>query len=221
MSNIFHALKKLYKIPLDKMASNLHYHQSNIYILQDKFDLLEKEFPSIYQSLLSCSHNKDKRTYKEYAQDLVSSWIFEDTLLSHLSKAKLDVILNGADKERIILSHTKIATTSDYLVRKQKKERFVELINSYTSYWVNSKKIDLRDNKYLKMEAKNVLLLCIDVYSNTFYIVDINKNCQATYIPYHHAYGKPAYSIDITKLTPYRLSLIALVQELENKIELS
>ena len=165
-------LKKLYKIPLDKMASNLHYHQSNIYILQDKFDLLEKEFPSIYQNLLSCSHNKDKRTYKEYAQDLVSSWIFEDTLLSYLSKAKLDVILKGADKERIILSHTKIETTSDYLVRKEEKERFVELINSYTPYWVNNKRIDLRDNKYLKMKAKNVLLLCIDVYSNIFYIVE-------------------------------------------------
>lgn len=119
MSRIYQSLEKLYKIPLVDMATKLNYHKSNIYILQDQFDLLQKDFPEIYNALLSCIHQKDNRTYQEYAKDLISSWIFEDTLLQYLSNSKLEVLLNGSDKNRIILKNAKVETTADYLIKKK------------------------------------------------------------------------------------------------------
>ncbi|MCT7561970.1 hypothetical protein [Aliarcobacter butzleri] len=215
MSRIYQALEKLYKIPLVDMATKLNYHKSNIYILKDKFDLLKKDFPEIYNDLLTCIHQKDNRTYQEYAKDLISSWIFEDTLLKYLSNSKLEVVLSGSDKNRIILKNAKVETTADYLIKKQNKQRYIELINSYTPYWANTKRIELRDNKYLKMKEKNVLLLCIDIYSNIFYIINIAILENIRFIEYHKAYGKPAYSIDIKDLIPYELSLLNLIKQIE------
>jgi len=219
MSRIYQSLKTLYKIPLEEMATKLNYHKSNLYILQNKFELLEKEFPEIYNALLSCIHQKDNRTYQGYAKDLVSSWVFEDTLLEYLNKSTLEVMLNGSDKNRIILQNTRVETTADYLIKKQNKQRYIELINSYTPYWSNTKRIELRDNKYLKMKSKNVLLLCVDIYSNIFYIIDIINQQNVKYIEHHKAYGKPAYSIDIKDLTSYKLSLLTLVKQIELSID--
>jgi hypothetical protein len=219
MSRIYQSLEKLYKIPLVDMATKLNYHKSNIYILQNQFDLLQKDFPEIYNALLSCIHQKDNRTYQEYAKDLISSWIFEDTLLQYLNNSKLEVLLNGSDKNRIILKNAKVETTADYLIKKENKQRYIELINSYTPYWTNTKRIELRDNKYLKMKSKNVLLLCIDIYSNVFYIMNVSTLQNIQFIEYHKAYGKPAYSIDIKGLIPYELSLLNLIKQIEIAID--
>lgn len=217
MSNIYNSLGNLYNRPLFEIAKELNYKESNIYILQNNFIKLQQEYPTVWEALLSCKHNKDKRTYQEYAQDLVSSWLYEDTLLHYLKKSEFDIRLNGSDQEREILNNSKVLTDTDYIISKNNVERNIELVNSYTPYWGNTKKIDLRDNKFQKMRNNNVILLCIDIHNKVFYILDFKfETIDAKYISYHQPYGKPAYQIDISRINSYELTIKNIVQLLSN-----
>lgn len=213
MSNIYNTLNNLFKKPLHQVAKKINYSQSNIYILENEFSKLKTDYPQIWNALLSCKHNKDKRTYEEYAKDLVSSWIYEDILLGYLQKNDFEIYLNGSDYKREILSTSKVMTDSDYLIKKDNIQRNVELVNSYTNYWKITNKIDLRDNKFLKMKKNKVLLLCIDLYNNIFYLLDFNfENFGYKYLDYHKPYGKPAYQIDIKNQQKYTFSINNLIK---------
>lgn len=220
MSNIYNSLSRLYNDPLYEIAKKLNYKESNIYILQNNFDKLQEEYPDVWDALMSCKHNKDKRTYQKYAQDLVSSWLYEDTLLHYLKKSGFDIRLNGSDQKREILNNSKVLTDSDYIISKNSIERNVELVNSYTKYWGNTQKIDLRDNKFQKMKNNNVILLCIDIYNKSFYVLDFKfETIDAKYISYHKAYGKPVYQIDISRINSYELTIKNIVQSLSNILD--
>lgn len=71
----------------DKKAKDLNYSESNTLILAGDEQTLKTKYPVVYANLLSYGHNKDGRTYMEYAQDLVASWIFEDDLMAQLTGA--------------------------------------------------------------------------------------------------------------------------------------
>ena len=145
-----------------------------IYILEDNFEKLQIEYPNIWKSLQSCKHQRDKRTIEEYAKDLVSSWIYEDTILNYL-KDNFEIDLYGSDKERNILPNSKVSSDSDFCIKKNGKLVNIELVNSYTNYWKAYQRIDLRDNKFEKLKDKQAILICIDVYNKEFYLIDLKK----------------------------------------------
>jgi hypothetical protein len=197
MSNIYAALSMLFHQPISDIARWLKYSESNIYILDSEFSRLREHYPDIWKALETCTHQRDTRTTEEYAQDLVSSWVYEDTMLIYLRK-KFDIRLSGSDSKRNILSNKKILSDSDFCIQHNGRSFDIELINSYTNYWKNNKKIDLRDNKFKRLKDKAALLVCIDIYNKEFYLIDPkNTNHDLQYIPYHKPYGKPAYQISI------------------------
>lgn len=215
MGNIYNSLSTLFKRPLYIMADELNYKKSNVYILQNNFMGLKNEFPDVWHALLSCSHNKDNRTHEEYAQDLVASWVYEDTLLLYLKKSGFEINLHGSDKEREILRNSKVSSNADYVVTYKNIHINIELVNSYTPYWERTQRIDLRDNKYQKMKDNKALLLCIDINSKKLYILDFMEELlNSTYIPYHRPYGKPAYQIDISHTEAYELTMKNLLEAL-------
>ena len=213
-SNIYSKLSELYKIPLVQVAKKMGYSKSNILILKQDFAELKEKHPQVWSNIGSCIHNADKRTPEEYALDLVSSWVFEDTLLKYGSKY-LNLTLNGADKTREILSNTRVSSASDFMLAG----RCLEVVNSYTKYWKVKKQIDLRDNKYNKLKAKNSLLLCVDVYSKNFFVLDLTKDIPFKYIESHEFYGgKSAYRLYIENADKADLSMQNIIKELK-KIE--
>ncbi|MAO71662.1 MAG: hypothetical protein CMD02_04025 [Flavobacteriales bacterium] len=218
MSRIYTELSNLFKYNLTNVAKSLGYSKYNLLILAKDFKTLQLEFPEVWNSLMSCRHQKDKRTITEYALDLVASWVYEDVILSELSKF-FDIELNGTDKKREILSSSKVKTDADYLITSNGNSTTLELVNSYTNYWKSSGKIDLRDNKFKKLERNNSLLVCIDIFNKDFFILDVKKNKTLfKYIPYHELWGKPAYQLDINNMETTRLSLKNLTSELNKKI---
>ncbi len=218
MSRIYTELSNLFKYNLTNVAKSLGYSTYNLLILAKDFKTLQLEFPEVWNSLMSCRHQKDKRTITEYALDLVASWVYEDVILSELSKF-FDIELNGTDKKREILSSSKVKTDADYLITSNGNSTTLELVNSYTNYWKSSGKIDLRDNKFKKLERNNSLLVCIDIFNKDFFILDVKKNKTLfKYIPYHELWGKPAYQLDINNMETTRLSLKNLTSELNKKI---
>ena len=157
-SNIYDKLSELYKIPLVDVAKKMGYSDSNILILDQNFDELKEKHQDVWINIISCKHHRDSRTPEEYALDLVSSWVFEDTILDYCSKS-MDITLNGSDSERKILSTGKVLSSSDFKI----SSRFLELINSYTKYWSTNKQIDLRGNKYLFLKSKEAFY-CVQMY---------------------------------------------------------
>ena len=107
MTEIYTTLCKLFKKPLEEVAGSLDYSESNILILSNEFQQLKSDYPEVWSALKSCTHNRDKRTIEKYAQDLVSSWVYEDSVHDQLCQ-HFDINLGGSDKNRQILSKSRI-----------------------------------------------------------------------------------------------------------------
>lgn len=81
-------------------------------------------------------------------------------------------------------------------------------MNDYTGYWQKKGKMELRDDKYLKLAKAGSLLLGVSLTNYSYFLLD-TKKISAEYIPSHYPYGgKPAYSIPVGNnlLVPFTFS---------------
>lgn len=191
--------KKFFKKPLDQVAKNLAYKEDNILILSGDEETLRKDFPATYQNILSCKHHSDRRTPLAYAQDLVASWLVEDSFLDTFNRCGLEATLDGADNNRQILSESKTSASSDFSITHNGISRKLELMNDYTGFWAQYHRLHLRDSKYQNMEREHSLFLAVSMETKEFALFDFNEEVNAEYIKFHRPYGnKPAYELNIT-----------------------
>ena len=194
----FQQLSKNFFKDIIKTAQELNYSESNILILKGDENLLRIKYPVTYNNLLSCNHHRDHRTFIEYGQDLVASWLFEDKIVDILINNGIDVHLAGADRNREILSNSKVSSSSDASITINNITIPLELMSDYTGYWTRTKKIDLRDDKYLRLKRTKSLFLGISTVDRKFVLLDFRNNINFSYSPYHVPYGgKPCYTIYI------------------------
>lgn len=213
-------LKSFYPQGLEAKARDLNYSEANLLILSGDAVELKKQFPKIYTNLLSCSHNKDRRSFMEYAQDLVASWIFEDDLMLQLRANGLQIKSAGADKDCVILSDRRVSASSDYVVSWAGKRVFLELMSDYTGYWTRNGQMDLRDGKYKKLIRSKSLFLGISLKDKKFIFIDFAKDINATYIAKHRPYGfKPAYKIIIDRNSLISFNIKELITLIKNAVE--
>jgi hypothetical protein len=188
-------------------------------ILSDKFQQLERGYPELWSNLQSCKHNKDKRNIEQYAQDLVSSWVYEDVLFDQLSRY-FDINLGGSDKNRQILPKSKITSNSDYIITYKNNAVSLELVNSYSNYWKKYKKIDFRDEKFLHLKNLKSIIACIDIFNKEFFLIDLRVDSKRfRYIPFHSPWKKSAYQFEINEIKATQLTIANLVQEIKIKLE--
>lgn len=219
-SHIYEMLEKFFDDKIINIAKKLNYDEDNIIILESDEEKLYKKYPDTYQNLKSCSHNRDSRSMMEYAQDIICSWVFEDYLLLNLKLNGFDIELNGRDKNRKLLKSNKVSASSDYIVKYNNKNGYVELANDYKGYWKKTRKCDLRDDKYIHL--KNMLkdhdfsfLLGIDFLNMQFFIIDINnKNINVNYSNFHRAYKKPVYTIDLKNISYHNFNFDLIIKEI-------
>lgn len=217
----FAQLSACFRNGLIPTAERLVYSESNLLILEGNELELRRRYPEVYNNLLSCAHNKDNRTYMEYAQDLVASWVFEDFIMDELEGAGLEITKAGADKNRTILAHASVSADSDYSVEWEGKSVLMELMSDYTGYWARTGCMDLRDSKYLKLERNRSLFLGISTQDRTFIFMDFNDDIPARYINSHRPYGgKPAYQIRVNEdmLVPFNIE--RLVETIKSAISI-
>jgi hypothetical protein len=203
-THIHERLDEFFDETIINIAKRLGYNIENILVLEDKELLLKTEYPRIYGNLESCKHQRDKRSLMEYAQDLVCSWVFEDYLIVNLKNLGLNIEHAGEDRNREILSSSKVSANSDFLINNNNKKLYVELANDYTGYWLRRLQIDLRDDKYLRIKNKLnngdvSVLLGIDLINKKYFIHDFSDEENVKYIEYHPPFSKPAYSIKLEK----------------------
>ena len=185
---------------LVSVAEKLNYPQSSIAVLKGDIKTLQEQYSQTYRNLLSCSHNKDKRDFLRYGQDLVASWLFEDYLMWELYNAGLSIKSSATDRQREILPNLKISSSSDCEVSYEGKSVGLEIMNDYTGWWRKTKEIDLRDNKYNKIVETKSLFLGISNSDKLYILITDMASYQSSFIPSYRPYGnKPAYKIFITE----------------------
>ena len=181
-------------------ARNLGYPESSICVLSGDIGSLQSLFPETYSNLLSCRHNRDRRSPIEYGQDLVASWLFEDYLMKELSDAGLIIEGAGADKNREVLPNTKVSSSCDCVVSYQGRQRGLEIMNDYTGWWRKKHQIDLRDQKFNKIVRTRSIFLGVSNSDNSYVLIDDISSFPSKFIQAHAPYGfKPAYQLQITE----------------------
>lgn len=213
--NIHEKIENILEESLLNMAKKFNYHESNIIILENNLELLNEKYNDIYKNLLSCKQQRDKRTELVYAKDLIANWMLEDILLNTLLNNGFELNLNGNDKDRMILANNKVTTSPDYELKKDNNIYKIELICSFTHYWEKYKKIDFRNDKYLKSKEKKAIILCLDFFNNKFFILDLrlNTNLNIQYIENHFVYKKPAYSVILdNNIKPFDLNFSNIIE---------
>lgn len=196
----FSGVSQFFGRPLDQVASELGYDEDNILILRGDQKGLMANYPITYNNMVSCMHHADRRTSLEYAQDLVASWLIEDFFLINLSSDYYGISLDGADKNRKILSNARTSASSDFLISRPGFQIRLELMNDYTGYWMKNQVLHLRDAKNTQLQRTGSLFVAIAVPSSGFAIYDFREEVSARYIPSHSLYGgKPAYEIQIPR----------------------
>lgn len=200
-------------------ARNLGYPESSICVLSGDVNELRHRFPETYSNLISCGHNKDKRSPIEYGQDLVASWLFEDYLMNELSAVGLHVEAAGADKNREILPYTKVSSSSDCLVSYQGRKRCLEIMNDYTGWWRRTHQIDLRDQKYNKIAETHSIFLGISNSDNSYILIGDISSFPSQFIQEHAPYGnKPAYRLSITERDLSNLDFKVLSEKIKGLV---
>lgn len=207
--------KNFFNISLEDVARKLGYSDENILILSGNEEELRRNYNDTYQNILSCDHHSDTRTPFKYAQDLVASWLIEDSFLDVFNRCGLYTSLDGADCTRHILSCSKTSTSSDYSVCYDNMTRKIELMNDYTGFWAKNRKLHLRDNKYKNLQKEHAILLAISMTTKEFALFDFKDEIKAKYIPSHRPYGyKPAYEISISDDMMYNATGENIVNEI-------
>ena len=196
--SIFREIQQLFSKPLQEIAKELGYPDSTICVLSGSEVAVKTKYPTIYNNIQSCRHNRDARTPMQYAMDLAASWVMEDYIIEQLKNNGLSVSRAGKDKERIILPDKSVSSNSDCLVEYDGKSRHLELMNDYKGYWNRYKKMDLRDDKFLKLQNEKSLFLGVSTSDKKYLLLNFAKETNAIYSSFHYAYHKPAYSIRIT-----------------------
>ena len=201
----YEGLTKFFPCGLCDLAAKLKYRGDNICILSGDIEELQRSFPETYDNLMSCGHNKDKRTPIRYAQDVVASWLFEDYLVAKFRDLGRKLELAGGDRERKLLPHSRVSSSSDCIYVCNGKRLKVEIMNSYTTFWKTKQCLHLRDHKYAQLCKENGVLLCVDAQNSSFAIIDFTKEPPpAKYIPSHMHYGgKPAYELSLSSVPFY------------------
>lgn len=210
---------RMFKNGIIAKAKELGYSADNICILEGNIEKLKSEHPATYQNLLSCVHNRDNRTPIAYARDLVSSWIFEDTLVKEINNNGLQCTLAGADRNRQVLATSMISSASDTIISDGRTSRLLEIMCDYTGWWENTGHMELRDDKFQKLVYERALFIGICTISMKYIILDFRTPIDATYIARHRPYGnKPAQSIKINPAGMNKFNMPTLIPDIKKRL---
>lgn len=142
----------------------------------DKFELFKgiltnslNDFELSYVNrMLDISH-RDKRSVLEYGSDLVLGWLIEDVVSDLFG---LD--LSGSDSDREFLPSEKISNLTDFSFRN----RPVELMVDWGTYWVDLGRIHFRHDKLGKLLDAKAIVLGFAIRCGKFFVMDLERGIE-------------------------------------------
>lgn len=159
------------------------------------------------------SHHMDRRKPYEYAVDLILGWLAEDALLNFLQENNIKSALEGNDRFREFLTARKISTQPDIKIFSQSGDvRLLEFMCDWKDTWNTKGHLDLRDNKYIKLENEKAIFLGVSPLSLNGFVIDFMEEQQDWIRRYNPAYGKQVYTYEKIKqkMRPLKDTLVLL-----------
>jgi hypothetical protein len=188
------------------------YSEPNLLILAGDEQSLQSKYPNVWDALVSCKHHRDHRSPIAYGRDLVASWVFEDCVIGSLCEGGIDAKHGGSDCDRHILYKDGVTTNSDVKIIVGDSTIPIEIMCDYTGWWTANGRIDLRDNKYIKLKESKSLFLGFSTIDNILIVMDFSKDITYEYFECYTPYGgKPAYSIEIPRDAIYQFEIPLMV----------
>ena len=188
-----------------------------LFRIDDLIDTIGKKYCKEYAEILSgsctnentkriletCSYNADARSLLRYSQDLILNWFVEDTIYEMIKNSNdFSCSLNGADKDRKFLTHSKVTGDVDIRLSHKNKDVYIEIVSDFYGFWNKNKVVHFRDNKLKKLirlsEKNDLYVFALDFTHKKFGLIPIYNNLDATYIESHRAFGgKPAWELKL------------------------
>lgn len=106
-------------------------------------------------------HHRDHRDVRTYVADLLLGWVVQDVVTDLLREAGYDCHAAGANSSRQLLMGRQITEEPDLVLRTKKGEIWwLDVLTDFPtkrgapSYWMKTKRCDLRDNKFRRLTEK-------------------------------------------------------------------
>lgn len=174
-----------------------------IRIIENDFN--QKTIDFLKEKLGNMNRFRDQRTAEEYACDLLLGWVTEDAIIKLFNVMGYKCEIISKDKRREFLKRP--TTKVDILVNLDKdKESLIELVSDNTGFWIKTKKLHLREQKYERLLKQDGVLLGLDFLNRAFFVSKVKNLVVSKKIARHFMYGgKPATEISLkeTKYYPF------------------
>lgn len=139
---------------------------------------------------------KGKRTWLQYAQDLIYGWILEDVFAYLLIGRGISIRPSGTDVDRFIVPRRfGVSTKPDFIVEADGKERYLELQCSLADFEFGNGVIELRNDKLLSLRSHNAILVQFDPRRGIYAIIDTFTDDLHSRVLYHGRFHKIAHDI--------------------------
>lgn len=199
------------KEELENIINN--YHEDTITMIVDN-KMSEEMSSRISQKQKSDTKNNNKlidnRSDIIFFYNFLISWILEDLIIYNQQIINdigiTDLKLNGADKNREILTVDRIRSQADFVGFDiiNKKEIEIELSVDFTGYTTRNNKIDLRPRKTADLlHNDSYALLIFDFKNFIFYFLKNGKEYEIDYNIYNNKMYR--YMDTIKNLSNYKL----------------
>jgi hypothetical protein len=147
--------------------------KGNYFIRILKGELNKVETDQLFAKL-DLQQYKDRRNEYNYAIDLILGWIVENFVIFFCEvENSFELTLVSSDKDREFLPVNEIDAGPDFKLTNEHYNIFIELVQDFTSFWKTNRKCHLKDDKIIRLEEKEGLLLGIDIVSDKFFIESV------------------------------------------------
>lgn len=222
----------LVKISKKKALENYiynNYSAENVAIMANDENYLRRTNPSLFNGYLN-NERRDRRTLMQYMQDLVASWIIEDTILTKIKLFSKEIGIpltikhTGCDKNRSILVDDTIAG------RVTNNADFIAAINNTSiplelSICFKESYIRLRNEKCKHLIEEKALLFHIEIIENSerkyvckYVLVSPKYMQEKSEMEFFDKWDKYVYRLSI-KQCQYRILDTNVIKYISNYIQ--
>lgn len=142
-----------------------HYHDSDFYLrlLELEGAWTEKDELRLQEMTKGTRHHRDHRDVRTYVADLLLGWVVQDVVTELLLKAGYKCCPSGANSSRQLLTGRQVTEEPDLVLTTPNGETWwLDVVTDYPtkrgalSYWMETKRCELRDNKFKRLMEKRV-----------------------------------------------------------------
>lgn len=161
------------KKPISEMADRYHYPDFAKMIISGDIEKAKMSDPMQWSNILSQIGHMDTRSPEEYAQDIASMWVVEDSFREIARKALgIDLRRSGMDNDRTFCQNKKMSAAPDFTMDWNGIEYGVEFVSTVSNKVNDCGSFKLRMTKADNLIKNKCLLIIWDFFNFKMILID-------------------------------------------------